>query len=443
MSKLSPTVMLECQNLTLSAGTGIATYARNLSREAKSAGFHTAALYGINRSRLSRNAALSEIQLFDAAEPKKFNPEEMLSEAVQFWHRDPLGVFARPVRSQGIVIGAEQALFDGTFDDIRVVPHLVKRARQHFYRYGSLLPIRNIPDVDILHTTHVVPLRAKKAATICTIHDIIPLRLPYTTLGDKRYFYNLVKKIVSTVDHIVTVSERSKLDIMELFDVPEERISNTYQSVSIEPKFLAMPESQVANDLETIYGLPYKGYYLFAGAIEPKKNVSRMIDAYVASGSKRPLVLAGGLGWQFEGDVKRMNDETFETYVMEQGRIRKEKSVRHLNYVPRMNLLKLIKGARALIFPSIYEGFGLPVLEAMLLGTAVVTSNTSSLPEVAGDAAILVNPTDTDAISTAIRQIDHDEAMLAELGRLGPSQAARFSPEIYRKRLSSLYQPFI
>jgi len=119
---------------------------------------------------------------------------------------------------------------------------------------------------------------------------------------------------------------------------------------------------------------------------------------------------------------------------------RKRRSVHRFNYVPFSLLVTLIRGARAVVFPSLYEGFGLPVLEAMVLGTPVVTSRESSVPEIAGDAALLVDPYSTDEIAAAIRTIVGDADLWTELARRGRVQAAKFSVERYRDRVAELYR---
>ena len=111
----------------------------------------------------------------------------------------------------------------------------------------------------------------------------------------------------------------------------------------------------------------------------------------------------------------------------------------HLEYAPFPLLVSLIRGARAVLFPSLYEGFGLPVLEAMLLGAPVMTTNTSSLPELVGDAAMTVDPYDVAAMSQAIRALDADDDLRARLSTMGPGQAALFSPERYQERLGAVY----
>ena len=153
-------------------------------------------------------------------------------------------------------------------------------------------------------------------------------------------------------------------------------------------------------------------------------------------------MIAGPLGWQYDVEVEKIQDERFLNYRIEEGRIFATRHVRRLSYVPFAQLVSLIRGARAVLFPSLYEGFGLPVLEAMLLGAPVMTSNVSSLPEIAGEAAVLVDPTDLDKMAATIKTLDEDEDMRIELAARGLERAKMFSPEAYQARLAKLYGRF-
>jgi glycosyltransferase involved in cell wall biosynthesis len=194
------------------------------------------------------------------------------------------------------------------------------------------------------------------------------------------------------------------------------------------------------------FGLEWQQYFLFFGAIEPKKNVGRLIEAYLASGSRHPLVICGKHAWNSHQELGLLYEDDRRDFVPRgptegvQGLSRRLRDrVILIDYVPSSLLIGLIRGARALLFPSLYEGFGLPVLEALQLGTPVMTSNTSSLPEVAGDAALLVDPYDTRAMAEAIQALDNDSELRATLSGRGPKQAALFSPDAYGKRLVDLY----
>jgi glycosyltransferase involved in cell wall biosynthesis len=155
------------------------------------------------------------------------------------------------------------------------------------------------------------------------------------------------------------------------------------------------------------------------------------------------LVIAGGAGWQNEVETQRINDPRFIQYRIIENTISRFERVRRITYLPFEQLIALMQGARALLFPSVFEGFGLPVLEAMALGTPVMTSNVTSLPEVAGDAALMVDPHDTEAMARAIRRLDQDADLLTALREKGHLQAAKFTPEIYQARVGDIYRQVI
>jgi glycosyltransferase involved in cell wall biosynthesis len=182
--------------------------------------------------------------------------------------------------------------------------------------------------------------------------------------------------------------------------------------------------------------LDLQDYLLFYGALEPKKNVGRLIDAFMLSAVDIPLVITGPVGWGNQTEVKMLEELRAE----ERARPHSSRRVYYFEYVSLPMLVTLIRGARAVLFPSLYEGFGLPVLEAMLLGTPVVTSRASSLPEIAGDAALYVNPYDVDDIARAIKTISADEGLRKELSRRGRVQAQQFSVARYRERVAALYE---
>jgi len=183
--------------------------------------------------------------------------------------------------------------------------------------------------------------------------------------------------------------------------------------------------------LAGLFGLDLFGYLLFYGALEPKKNVRRLIEAYLAAGVDVPLVIVLGEGWQNEAEQRLLAEQSANG--------RGPARIRRLDYLDLASLIALIRGARAVVFPSLYEGFGLPVLEAMALGAPVVASREAALPEIAGDAALLVDPYDGEAIRRAIVTIVADADLRAELSRRGRQRAALFSLDRYRERVAALY----
>ncbi|MGE0628674.1 MAG: glycosyltransferase family 4 protein [Hyphomicrobiaceae bacterium] len=433
-------VLIEANNLTFRQGTGIATYAANLASALVGLGYGVDALIGTNRHIDTKDPLLSEVLLHDAVTHRP-----VLHRASLEWSwlaGLPLGMQARRLK-----IGSTTAVHDDgrlrRFDTILAVRDLADLARYHFNRYGSRVRLRIEDQPDLFHATQAIPIRVPGCPNVYTIHDLVPLKLPHTTLDEKPYFLGMVREIARRADHIITVSECSRRDIIELLDIPPSRVTNTYQSVHIPDQLLSIPRDEIANELARHFELELGEYFLFIGAIEPKKNLSSLIDAYAASGVRRPLVIVGKPGWQYEDDLAKIADERFLTYRLEDGVLKPMRRVRRLGYMPYARLVALMRGARAVAFPSLYEGFGLPVVEAMLAGAPVLTSNVSSLPEVAGDAALLVDPYDVDDIANGFASLDQDDDLCEELRNRGRLRAAEFSVERYKQRLHAIYARII
>ena len=426
-------------NLALEEGTGVATYARMLIRVARELGHKVGVIYGSPQAP-SRNPVLREIGFFDEQRAtKKSLPREMLN-YVGGQFRYYLPVRPKPVELSGVVITRQFDDIIPPHDDIFVTRNLFTNAERHFALSKTFVDLAFDPRPDIFHCTYQLPLRTKSACNVYTIHDLVPLRLPFTTLDNKRKMFRLLRKIAADADHIITVSENSKRDIINLLGVDEKRITNTYQAVAFAKEDVERTDGEIAEQLTGSFGLELHEYLLFFGAMEPKKNVGRLIEAYLASGVDVPLVLVAAEGWQNEQESILLEEVSGnEPLSTATNRTRLKRRVRRFRYMRPSSLVTLIRGARAVVFPSLYEGFGLPVLEAMVLGTPVVTSHESSLPEIAGEAAVLVDPYNADDIARAITIIVNDADLRTELSRRGRTQAAKFSVERYRERVQALY----
>lgn len=424
-------LLVDGYNLGLVKGTGVATYGRNLCREASELGHEVSVLYG-QRFSNSGNPLLREIAFFDPdSKPPRPLPEAL--RATRDALLGPLGHSPSEVRLSGSVIARPFASRMPECNQVYNGKDLYSASAASFAVWGNLAKVRMPQQLDLAHWTYPLPVRAAGCPNIYTLHDLVPLRLPYTTLDNKRRYYKLLRRIVETADHIVTVSECSRRDIIELLGVSENRVTNTYQSVYVPTALRELDDSQIAREVEGATGAGFKEYFLFWGSIEPKKNIDRMIEAYLSSGVSAPLVIVGAQAWKSQDQLRLLKNES----------LRRDKRIIQLSYAPLQLLVSLIRGARVALFPSLYEGFGLPVLEAMLLGTPVICSDTASLPEVAGEAALAVDPYDSRAIASAIRQIDSDPDLRAELSRRGRAQAELFSPAAYRERLAELYRQFM
>ena len=440
-------VFLDGFNLALDQGTGVATYARNLSFAMERLGFQVGVLYG-TRAAPSRNPLIREVAFFD----------ERVDMAGSRWLRQirqservPWGLLRAesavqvPITGQVIMNTFRDRL--PYFDEIWNAEHVFDRAHTFHRLFGKLLDVKltqRAPEprqrpAELMHWTYPLPLSMSGSRNIYTLHDLVPLRLPYTTLDIKNRYLKLHQSLVQTADHIVTVSEASKRDIINLLGVPEERVTNTYQAVDIPRKLTDVPMQVVQDEVHGSFGLTAGAYWLFFGAIEPKKNVGRMIQAFLASGVDGPLVIVGKKAWKSEQELRLMFDDHVRYLVQEGATLRTRSKIVILDYAPFRLLVNLIRGAKGVLFPSLYEGFGLPALEAMLLGTPVITSNTASMPEVVGDAAITVDPYDISAMVQAIQALDRDADLRGRLSEAGPRRADLFSADRYAERLGALY----
>ena len=421
-------------NLALPKGTGIATYGRNLLFNLKALGYETQVLYGPQVKTSTKNI-LNETALTDAPKPPTKLNRKAKAERMIKTYTSRFGHTAYPVRPSGEVIwpnGSRPAA-----DSFWVANSYFELANRSFRTYGKSSPVRfseqdGYTKPDVMHWTCPLPSYSKGIANIYTFHDLIPLRLPHTTMDDKKVFMSLCEDVIRRADHIAVVSETTKQDLIRILNVPEDRITNTYQAVDLPKSLTERPEDDIRTELEGIFGLDWKGYFLHFGAIEPKKNLGRIVEAYLASGSQTPLVLIGGNGWLEAGEIALLNQ------VKRDGGPSADR-IRQYQYMPFSLLVSLIRGAKATIFPSLYEGFGLPVLESMALGTAVLTSTGGSLPEVAGDAAVMVDPYDVRAMSRGIQALDADDALRAELVIKGLAQSDKFTPKAYQDNLAAMY----
>lgn len=415
-------------------GTGIAFYARTLASVLRSAGLHVALLFGRRLSRGKHGdaqACLARI-LGDALVERRAVRLARLG-LIAF------GACLTPMQQAKARLvdigGVDLSAFDlPPFDQILNANGLDERADIFFRLRRQLTEVKVPSTIVAAHWTHPLPISARGVPNIYTLHDIIPVQFPQFVVDRGGYAVKLHAAIAQKADLIVTVSQASKEQIVKVLRVPEERVHVTYQPAPALPSIAQREAEQLVKDN---YGALPQGYILFVGAIEPKKNLKRLIEAYLLSGIPIPLLIAGPLGWLYD-DVAEFVDvaKRKKTALAATG----TRTVSYLGYVPRRHVVALMQCARFLAFPSICEGFGLPVLEAMELGVPVLTSNATSLPEIAGDAAVLVDPLSVKEIAKGIRTLGYDGDMAAELVRRGKAQAAKFTVAAYRSRLAMAYR---
>ncbi len=426
-------IMIDGFNLALPRGTGVATYGYNLARAVEGMGSKVDGLYGL---RTPFNPKLREFGFYEALGGDRSHRD-------RFWQLKPLREAALLVRAKqarqlpapghGQVEVAQFAHRLPSFDRLFTAPDLFEMAERHFKRFGQFMHVR-VPDPPaIMHWTYPLPIKLDGAKNIYTLHDLVPLRLPFASLDNKRIYHKLVGQCIRTGDHICTVSEASRADIVRMFDVDPNKVSNTYQAVELSKAMLETDEAEAEQSLGALFNLPYKGYFLFFGAIEPKKNVGRLIEAFIGLTTSTPLVIAGTRAWGSDAELRLLQKDELQPLKAT------FRNIRRIDYLPRGLLMRLVRGAKAVVFPSLYEGFGLPALEAMMLGTPVLTANCGSLPEVVGDAALKVDPYDVGAIAAGLRALDQDADLRARLSAAGVKQAAKYDMLAYQNRLAAMY----
>lgn len=286
-------------------------------------------------------------------------------------------------------------------------PDIYRLAHVRFLQTRKMLTIHAPQREGLIHWSLPVPIRIAGWINIYTIHDVIPLLHPELTPMNGDRHWTLLKKIVKTADHIVTVTNDARQSIIETLRCAPEAVSHC--GIAVEP---AEPD----NFLLPPPLLPGR-YFIFIGSSDRRKNIPRLISAYRKAGTVLPLLLVGPHGEYADPAAGIWN----------------------LPYQPAKRLSALIAQARALVLPSLAEGFGLPVVEAMALGTAVLTSNEGALAEVADDAALLVDPRDQGSIADRLNTLACSDGLVRFLEHRGRLRAAHFSDDNFTKKLSQLY----
>jgi alpha-1,3-rhamnosyl/mannosyltransferase len=264
---------------------------------------------------------------------------------------------------------------------------------------------------------------------VATFHDLSVIKYPeFHPETRVSYLQPEIIKAAESADHIITDSEAVRQEVIEYFakspqDVTAVPLASSFSDTRPDPKLL--------QDFLNSHDLKKQQFFLFVSSIEPRKNIDRMLDAYelLSPSLKKqyPLVLVGSSGWKSEKVLQRIRKLSYAGVV------------HYLGYTTDVELKYLYHSAGALIFLSLYEGFGLPIIEAQVMGLPVVTSNLSCMPEVAGDAAMLVDPYDVDAISAALERVMLDEALRQRLKLAGFENSGRFSWDITAAKTLDVY----
>ena len=284
--------------------------------------------------------------------------------------------------------------------------------------------------IDLFHSTdHLVP-RLKGVPVLATIMDAIPLSHPHWIRQRLRLFKAwLWRRSVNWADHVVTISEYSKNEIVTHFRLNEKDVSVV--PLGVDQRYFIPIEENIRTGVLRKYDLP-DHFFLFVGTLQPRKNLERILLAHSTlpdvCRKEFPLVVVGRAGWNCDPDVARLRELEAMGYAY------------WLDYLPDVEVRAMMQSAQALVFPSLCEGFGLPVLEAFASGLPVITSNSTSLPEVTGGAALLVDPEDVEAIAHGMQQVLEDTSIADTLREKGRIRASQLSWGICAEKTFSLYQ---
>jgi glycosyltransferase involved in cell wall biosynthesis len=295
-----------------------------------------------------------------------------------------------------------------------IAQDLFKEAQVFFNLHGRLLPVEFAVPPQMMHWTYPLPLYLRGARNLYTIHDLIPLTdSALTTIRATRH-RAILGAIAAQAHRLVTVSESVRAEVIAQLGVSGDRVINTWQTV----------DAPVQVDPSLPRKLRPGRYFLFCGRVEGRKNLERLAEAHADSGAALPLVVVGP-GVAGEGALET--------------KLQARPGIVRIPWVPRPQLLGMLRCARALLFPSLAEGFGLPILEAMTLGCPVLASTIPAACEVAGDAALLMDPHDVEALAAAIAQLATDDLLCARLRTKGFARSRFFSRDQYARRLRALY----
>jgi len=332
-----------------------------------------------------------------------------------------------------------------SFDNVQVIlpgNSFYKRFPTLWRRKGIVKEI-STSHPDIFHgVSNELPRGIEKTTvkTVVTVHDIIFERFPETYHFEERFVHRWkIKRSCKVADSIVAISNQTKDDLINLYGVNPEKISICYQSCN--PIFEKIISAEEKQRVKKKYGLPDR-YYLFVSSIAPRKNLIAICRAMILLKNKIdvPLVVIGN-GKKEKVEVKKLmeaNDISDRLILLNELPVAKEDS-----FTTAADFPAIYQQALALVYPSIFEGFGMPVLEALCSGVPVICSNTSSMPEVAGDAALYFTPSDHELLAKHLVDIATNEELVVDLRRKGFQQALKFSPEQYAHNMMKIYKSIL
>jgi glycosyltransferase involved in cell wall biosynthesis len=266
--------------------------------------------------------------------------------------------------------------------------------------------------------------------TLVTVHDLSFVREPDTVMPGMTHHLNTwVPHSVKQADHVIAVSEATRQDLIELYQTPPQKISVLYHGVTADFQRVTDPTKLAA--IRQKYGLGKRPFVLSVGTLQPRKNYRRLIQAFAQLDSSLMLVIVGGKGWRYEDIFAEVARQGLEART------------HFLGFVADADLPALYSATSLFVYPSLYEGFGLPALEALACGTPVVASNLSALPEVVGEAGLLVNPRNVGEMAAAMTRLLTDSGLHQQLAQAGQLRATHFTWIGTATKLLELYKKIL
>ncbi|WP_282802801.1 glycosyltransferase family 4 protein [Bombella apis] len=301
--------------------------------------------------------------------------------------------------------------FQSPWGTAHLASDLYRVAHVHFRYHKKIFILKSSIAPDIMHWTYPLPVLIEGCKNIVTIHDIIPLTHPHLTNINAHNFRSLLQNLIDHDVHFITVSETVRQQIINTFTIEEDRITTLYQPVDFNRETL--------QDIKKAPQIAPPNSFIFYGRMEHRKNIERLLEAHARTKTKTPLVLIGPKG----DDQPNCSSPSPDSRVI------------HLPWSQRSSLLRTLAEAKALLFPSLAEGFGVPIIEAMALGIPVLTSQGGATEEIAGGAALLCNPLSIDSIAEKITQLDKaSPSEISEIRTQGYQVSNSFNSPSYQKR---------
>jgi glycosyltransferase involved in cell wall biosynthesis len=336
--------------------------------------------------------------------------------------RDELVIFTHPAGRKQMAV-QESKHFRWAVVPDKSIP------RRLFWEQIGLPRLVGKMRLDLLHSLHYTRPWRLPCRSVVTFHDMTFFLYPQLHTRSKQAFFPLtIRASARSADAIIAVSESTRADSIRLLGIPGEKIIAT--PLGVDPAFRPIRDLESLDVVRQRYNLPDR-FILYVGLVEPRKNLSGLIRAYrsaLEGGIAHRLVVVGRFGWSYQ----QVLDEIEALGLQER--------VQFTGYIPQADLPIVYNLASLFVYPTLYEGFGLPALEAMACGTPVVTSNVASLPEIIGEAGVLIPPGDQQALSQALQDVLSDPGLQTHLAIKGPQQASQFTWERTARQTLQVYR---